>query len=221
MKIFIALTFVAAAAFAQATPSEDLLAIQDNSFLLEEAYNQDPGVVQYINVYADGVFTFTNELPLFGSLKHQFSYTIPIEDRKVGDIFLNYRYQLLGDSKSSLAIAPRVSVIVPTRDEGESGVQVALPISVILAPRVAAHTNLVGTWVDGFEPAIGQSFVFAPNARVQFLVEGVWTRDDLIVNPGVRTAINLRNGLQIVPGASYAFSREGDGVALLYLSFEK
>lgn len=219
MKTFIALSFVAAFAFGQVQPSGDLLAIQDNSFLLEEAYNQDPGVVQYINVYADGVFTFTNELPLFGSMKHQFSYTIPIEDRKVGDVFLNYRYQLLGDSKSSLAIAPRVSVIVPTADQ--SGVQLALPISVVLAPRVAAHTNFVATWLDGFEPAIGQSFVYAPNARVQLLVEGVWTRDDLVLNPGIRTAINLRNGLQIVPGASYAFSREGNGVAVLYLSFEK
>lgn len=26
-------------------------AIEDNSFLVEEAYNQEPGVVQFINVY--------------------------------------------------------------------------------------------------------------------------------------------------------------------------
>ncbi|HWW61998.1 MAG TPA: hypothetical protein VN181_11570 [Thermoanaerobaculia bacterium] len=220
MKIFALLSLVATSVLAQATPSEDLLAIQDNSFLLEEAYNQDPGVVQYINTYADGVFTFTNELPLFGSMKHQFSYSLSLDDRTIGDVVLNYRYQLLGDSKSPLAISPRVSVIVPT-DDGDNGVQLALPISVVLAPRVAAHTNLVATWLDGFEPGIGQSFVYAPNARVQLLVEGVWTRDDLLINPGIRTAINLRNGLQIVPGASYAFSREGDGVALLYLSFEK
>ena len=58
--------------------------IQDNSFFIEEAYNQEPGVVQHIfNLAID--FTngsreiapsFTQEWPVF-SQTHQFSYTIP------------------------------------------------------------------------------------------------------------------------------------------------
>ena len=42
-------------------------AIQDNSFLLEEAYNQEAGVVQHINTFTryresrDWVYTFTQE----------------------------------------------------------------------------------------------------------------------------------------------------------------
>src|SRR6516164_6055765 len=58
--------------------------IQDNSFFIEEAYNQEPGVVQHIlNVPIDLTNgsreitpSFTQEWPVF-SQTHQFSYTIP------------------------------------------------------------------------------------------------------------------------------------------------
>ncbi len=58
--------------------------IQDNSFFVEEAYNQEPGIVQHIvNVPAFFMhgnnkvsFIFTQEWPIL-SQTHQFSYTIP------------------------------------------------------------------------------------------------------------------------------------------------
>src|SRR6476660_8917897 len=58
--------------------------IEDNSFLIEEAYNQEPGVVQHIfqSVYSSGprqrgwAFAFTQEWPI-GGQDHQFSYTVP------------------------------------------------------------------------------------------------------------------------------------------------
>jgi len=70
---------------ATSIPAEPLAkGIQDNSFFIEEAYNQEPGVVQHIlNVpinFIDGsreiTPSFTQEWPLF-SQTHQFSYTIP------------------------------------------------------------------------------------------------------------------------------------------------
>jgi hypothetical protein len=80
--------------------------IEDNSFLIEEAYNQEPEVVQHIfnAVYNNDsrrrrwTFNFTQEWPVF-SQDHQFSYTIPSyhlvegSDRVygLGDIQLNYR----------------------------------------------------------------------------------------------------------------------------------
>lgn len=66
-------------------PSEG---IQDNSFLVEEAYNQEAGVVQHIlNISPDvgrnnnpgereWALNFTQEWPVF-SQTHQFSYTVP------------------------------------------------------------------------------------------------------------------------------------------------
>jgi hypothetical protein len=68
------------------------------------------------------------------------------------------------------------------------------------------------------------------------MVETVWSRAEAvagpdqtvasetwIVNPGVRGAINFRNGLQIVPGLSFPLGigpAAGDHGLLLYLSFE-
>jgi hypothetical protein len=55
--------------------------IQDNSFLIEEAYNQEEGVVQHIGSFErltnshDWVYTQTDEWPL-RSIKHQLSVTL-------------------------------------------------------------------------------------------------------------------------------------------------
>src|SRR5438876_8840142 len=85
-------------------PAEPLAkGIQDNSFLVEEAYNQEPGVVQHIlNLLVtskagqkESSPSFTQEWPIF-SQQHQFSYTLPhtfVEDEHgFEDIRLNYRF---------------------------------------------------------------------------------------------------------------------------------
>jgi len=137
--------------------------IEDNSFLIEEAYNQEPGVVQHIftAVYSADkrargwAFSFTQEWPVF-SQDHQFSFTIlSFHSRDggerasgVGDILLNYRYQLLEEGDMKPAFAPRFSLILPTgsRDKGTGdnvvGYQWNLPFSKKLGDRVAAHANL-------------------------------------------------------------------------------
>src|SRR5262245_48740936 len=53
--------------------------IQDNSFLLEEAYNQEPGVVQHISFFTYAaeseawLYAFTQEWPAPGDARHQLS----------------------------------------------------------------------------------------------------------------------------------------------------
>jgi hypothetical protein len=89
---------------AQTAPPEESQ-IQDNSFLIEEAYNQDPGVVQHIQTFSQTtrggawVYTFTQEWPA-PNLKHQLSYTLPMAQlggaHGIGDVALNYRYQWIG-----------------------------------------------------------------------------------------------------------------------------
>ena len=95
---------------ARAAEETPIAVIEDNSFLIEEAYNQEPGVVQHIfnAVYTTSgaqhgwLFNFTQEWPVF-SQEHQFSYTIlsghliqePDRIYGIGDMLLNYRYQAL------------------------------------------------------------------------------------------------------------------------------
>lgn len=144
--------------------------VQDNSFLIEEAYNQGPGVVQHIlsvthltNRMAgpderEWSFNFTQEWPAF-SQTHQLSYTVPYSfvsaddqwDDGVEDVLINYRLQALMESETMPAFAPRLSLILPTGDEEKGfgsdtlGVQVNLPVSKIVSSRWTLHGNAGAT----------------------------------------------------------------------------
>ena len=146
--------------------------IEDNSFLIEEAYNQEPGVVQNIFTAAylksggthGWAFTFTQEWPIF-SQDHQFSYTIPsyylVDDGSrvsgVGDVLFHYRYQLLSEGDVKPAVAPRFSVIFPSgnrkRHDGNNvfGYQLNLPISKKITDRIALNGNVGATFLPHVE----------------------------------------------------------------------
>jgi hypothetical protein len=156
--------FVTASAAAQSAEQQP---IQDNSFLIEEAYNQEPGVVQHINTFTrlwnseDWVYTFTQEWPLPMDWRHQLSYTLagvssgshPAAGAGFGDIALNYRYQLVGNGETRTAFAPRLTLLLPSgsakdgRGVGGVGWQANLPLSVVVNRSVVTHWNLGGTLV--------------------------------------------------------------------------
>jgi len=129
---------LSATASAQAQPFE----ILDNSFLVEEAFNQEAGIFQNIfGIRADGdgwEAAFTQEWPLF-TQTHQFSYTVGAlgADGAAGmaDLMINYRWQAVMESASSPAFSPRLSLILATGDaergfgSGGPGWQVNLPFS--------------------------------------------------------------------------------------------
>ncbi|HJQ37925.1 MAG TPA: hypothetical protein VKB93_12375 [Thermoanaerobaculia bacterium] len=231
---FASLLICLALSAAAQTAHPDLLSIADNSFLLEEAYNQGPGVVQHISVFERDhdtgawAFTFTQEWPA-PAMKHQLSYSLPIETdegTRLGDVSLHYRYQLLGDGEADLAIAPRFTVILPTGEDSSAGVQVGVPISKVLAPRLIAHTNIGATLLedDQNEISLGQSLIYAPRANFQVMLESLWSHpnegdDSIVISPGVRWSYNFKSGLQIVPGVAVPFG-DGSKAVLLYLSFE-
>jgi outer membrane putative beta-barrel porin/alpha-amylase len=219
--------------------------IQDNSFLIEEAYNQGPGVVQHIQTFShatrggDWAYSFTQEWPA-PNLKHQLSYSVPIAridgERGIGDVALNYRYQWIGDADARLAVSPRLTLLLPTGDEdrglGSSGTgfQVMLPVSAVLTPSIVAHWNLGGTIIpsdDTHAVTAGQSIVWLTSHRFNMLVETVWTRtsdpsgheSEFIVNPGIRWSYDLPHDLQIVPGIAFPMTSD-DKAVFLYLSFE-
>jgi len=219
--------------------------IQDNSFLLEEAYNQEDGVIQHIFAYQylknakTWGLTFTQEWPV-PTQTHQLSYTIPfnrVDDPAwksgLGDIALNYRYQLV--FKDNLAIAPRISLILPTGDykkglgTGAVGYQANLPVSVDISDKWVMHWNLGATYTpDSKEPGgaksdtvgtnFGASAIYSITQKFNFMLEAVWNsteavqadaskvrEDSFFINPGFRGAIDFASGLQVVPGISFPY----------------
>lgn len=221
--------------------AEEVKKIQDNSYLIEEAYNQEDGVVQHIQVFQyfkkskDWFYTFTQEWPV-PKIAHQLSYTIPVahmhdnDTTGVGDILLNYRYQVLMQDK--IALAPRFSLILPTGDYKKGlgsdtvGYQLNIPLSVELSDKFATHWNMGATYIPrakdsggvkanvrGFN--YGASLIYLATENINLILEAVGTTTEtapvnaekstestFFVNPGVRFAINCKSDLQIVPGLS-------------------
>jgi hypothetical protein len=143
-------------------------AIEDNSYFIEEAYNQEDRVVQHISNgrYSllsshDFAYSFTQEWPVF-SQKHQFSYTIGFSSLNSGNVFglndvmLNYRYQLTGHD-AFITLAPRVSLIIPTGNAkkdlgtGVFGYQFNLPASKRISNKFVFHANAGFTLLPNVE----------------------------------------------------------------------
>jgi hypothetical protein len=239
--------------------------IEDNSFLIEEAYNQERGIVQHVSTFARSggsaawIYEFAQEWPLAGQ-KHQLSYTLPfahnddplLKGTGIGDIALNYRYQI-GGGENALALAPSLTLVLPTGDSrrglgaGSTGFEVKLPFSVKLSSQLAAHSNAGITYtprardtfgnsagVRGF--AVGQSVIWLAHPNLNLMLESIWgvieevagprqteRITEFLLSPGLRTAINLRSGLQIVPGLAFPIgigASRGERSVFAYLSFE-
>jgi DtxR family Mn-dependent transcriptional regulator len=138
----IAVLLVASGKLFAQIPAAEPFRITDNSFLVEEAFNQEPGVFQNIfgGVRIDDSWAaaFTQEWPLF-SQAHQFSYTVAFlddgDENGVGDTLLNYRYQAMMEGPGRPAFSPRVSLVLPSGNSakglgsGSIGLQVNLPFS--------------------------------------------------------------------------------------------
>ena len=204
--------------------------IQDNSFLIEEAYNQEDGVIQEIQTfkYMKGdawAYSFTQEWPV-PTQAHQFSYTIPLEKlgrdewrhTGIGDVALNYRYQAVF-KEGVMAVSPRFSLILPTGDEkkglgnGTVGYQVNLPVSMKLGERFVSHWNLGMTFTpnakesggakaDTFSTNYGTSLVYLVNRNLNALVEFVGTSEQSVISNG---ETENSNSFIINPGLRYAF----------------
>jgi hypothetical protein len=240
--LFAVLGFLLASpALAQEPAATEEPGIQDNSFLLEEAYNQEAGVVQHISFFQrsfDGgawIYAFTQEWPLKG-LRHQLSFTLPVqstgseETTGLGDAAINYRFQVMGDGEAKVAVAPRLSLLLPSgssengRGAGGVGIQLGLPISWAVSDRLVLHTNAGLTHTPSAKNALGrsaatngvslgQSAIVTVSPRFNLMLEAVWSRSQSVtaeqqtewgestyLSPGIRWAHNLSNGLQIVPG---------------------
>jgi DtxR family Mn-dependent transcriptional regulator len=169
-KALLAVLTFASSAAAQAPPAApphaEPFQIMDNSFLVEEAYNQESGIFQNIvgamRVGGEWAATFTQEWPV-GSQAHQLSYTASFlnadAESGVGDTLINYRYQASMDGAGRAAFSPRVSLMLPTGSrgkglgEGSWGVQMNLPVSKQVNDW-SLHWNSGVTWVPSAQGAL-------------------------------------------------------------------
>jgi DtxR family Mn-dependent transcriptional regulator len=217
-----ALVVVLVAASAACAQGPRPFEITDNSFFIEEAFNQESGTLQNIatlrmNARDEWDAAVTQEWPLFGHT-HQISYTIPFAAlggaRGLGDAQVSYRFQVLDDANGTPAFSPRLSLILPTgnsgRGLGDGGVgwQLNLPFSE-QAGDAYLHWNVGFTHIPSaasagddtiFTPLAGASAIWrtAPmvNLMMEALVEGT---DRVTLSPGVRVGWN-RGDTQWVVG---------------------
>jgi hypothetical protein len=214
IKLLLSLTSAAVAASGEPLAK----GIQDNSFLIEEAYNQEPGVVQHIlNVpvfFSHGekeiTPSFTQEWPIF-SQTHQFSYTGPYtfeEDQNgFADVRLNYRLQALIESDCTPAFAPRFSFVLPTGDADKGfgrdrvGYEINLPFSKIVSDRWTLHFNAGGSLFpnvrdrDLWNYNLGGSAIYAVSRNLNLMLESVaaWEEDvDSATVAAKETLVRLR-----------------------------
>jgi len=148
-----------------APPAESPFGIEDNSFLVEEAFNQERGVFQNIfgptRTGGQWAASFTQEWPA-PSQTHQLSYTVSFADGAgglgAGDTLINYRYQMLEEGPGRPAFSPRASLVLPTGSVGNGlgngsyGLQVNLPVSKRRGT-IYWHGNAGFTWLPRAEAA--------------------------------------------------------------------
>jgi hypothetical protein len=229
--------------------------ITDNSFLVEEAFNQESGVFQNIFAWqrdSGGVWgmTFTQEWPA-PNMTHQFSYTIPATgvgtSRGFGDVLVNYRFQVLREKPGRPAIAPRVSIVLPTGREvdgfgnGVVGWQVNVPFSKQFGD-IYLHANAGVTWLPGAaiisdgtsdsltSPQLAASAIWRATPMLNLMLEAVGVFAEAVedralvrsrsvtISPGFRRGWNVGER-QIVFGAALPITRMSDTVATAVLLY--
>jgi hypothetical protein len=230
MRTLLLLLIVPNVLFSQGKDKEPK--IEDNSFLMEEAYNQEFGVVQHIQSFTrdfntkDYVYSFTQEWPIDLDPRHQFSYTIqaahsgdlPSSGIGWGDTSLNYRFQLVKNER--LAVAPRASLILPTGDStrergyGGTGFQTNWAVSFRANPKLTMHSNAGWTIVPNAKNALkqtatvnefnlGQSFIWLAKPRFNVLLETVYTASaDVILTDKTQRA----HDVVMNPGVRWSYN---------------
>src|SRR5688572_30217517 len=182
--------------------------ITDNSFLVEEAFNQEAGIFQNIfGIYGPGdgswVSAFTQEWP-FRVQKHQLSYTVAFArtgaTSGIGDALVHYRFQLWDGSDGRPAFSPRVSLVLPTGSvrrglgDGSPGYEVNMPFSKQVRDLYfhwnAGFTHLPSADVDATQhnllrPRIAASAIWRARSMFNVMLEGVLEWPEEIV--GVTT----------------------------------
>jgi hypothetical protein len=142
------------------------LKIEDNSFLVDEAFNQEKGVMQFIsNFHWSNIslhcmtYAFRHEIPV--NNYHQISYTLQYNFSQPfgktnysgpGDISIGYTYLAAGKD-DWLMMVPQINFILPTGDpakglgNGGFGGKLGLALTKRLSRAVVTHYNISCTMI--------------------------------------------------------------------------
>ncbi len=204
-------------------------AIEDNSFLLEEAFNQEWGVYQFIQKYqtserAGGYeYSFENEIPITDKT-HQFSYEFSYLRAEKGgpeaisDVTLNYRLQPF--NKDGVLLSERFGLILPTgrveKDAGNGvyGFEFMHAASIFINDQFITHFNAgfnvlphaktSGTdkrnTLSGF--TAGSSIIYMHNDWVNFMLEGLLESGQSTLPDGT---VSSESSFTLNPGMRFAF----------------
>jgi hypothetical protein len=217
--VALALTGTAAAQTSGGSSSDRPFEITDNSFLVEEAFNQEANIFQNIfgglfigDSWAAGI---TQEWPL-GGQTHQLSYTLQWLDGGTnvgfGDALVNYRYQAMVEGPGRPAFSPRISVVLPFGSvprglgDGSAGLQFNMPFSKQTGDWYW-NWNAGLTWLpqanidDTHEenlasPFVAGSAIYRLRSMFNLMLESVLLSQELIrdVGTGRETAFTLAPG---------------------------
>jgi len=201
------------------TGSDRPFEITDNSFLVEEAFNQEPGIFQNIfGIYRPGdgswVSAFTQEWPVRVQA-HQLSYTVAFAgtgaNSGVSDALLHYRFQLWDETSRRPAFSPRVSLVLPTGSasrglgDGSAGWEVNMPFSKqvrdIYFHWNAGFTHLpsaegVATNHNLFTPRVAASGIWRARPMLNLMLESVFEWPEEIDD----TATARTRSTTVIPG---------------------
>lgn len=222
----LALSFALCASSASASAQEARMSgsdrpfeITDNSFLVEEAFNQEPGIFQNIATFRiDGrdewETTFTQEWPVF-TQAHQLSFTLPFAETSgasgIGDIAIHYRFQAVNGSGRAPAFSPRISLLLPSGSAarglgaGNPGWQVNLPFSKQVHDWYV-HWNAGFTHFPSAEagpatsnlltPHVAASAIWRARPMLNLMLESVVEWEELPEQGGRETSVTLLPGFR-------------------------
>lgn len=191
-------------------PPPSRFGITDNSFFVEEAFNQEPGVFQNIFVFersnSEAWSTrFVQEWPAPG-MRHQLSYSLGFSrdggNARFGDVSLDYRLQVWAGDDGRPAFSPRASLLV-MRDDGETpidegglGLEFNLPFSREEGP-LFLHWNAGLQWIPSasttsvangsdvtlVSPFLAASAIVAVKPMLNVMLEGRYDSEELVSGP--------------------------------------
>ncbi|MBB4637330.1 hypothetical protein FHS01_003366 [Longimicrobium terrae] len=224
---------------AAARKEDEEFQIEVSGLWVEEAYNQEAGVLQQTVRGAAGEDGWTVEVeqewPIL-SERHQLSLEVEAGGDGVEAVGAGYRLLVLGGDDEPLTLSPGIAVEYPM-DSGDVEFQALLPLAVQVAENWTANAlgavNLTVEEEEKREWFAGGSLFWRARPYANLIVEAVYTRGDspfpgdgqvesAYVLPGVQVAVPV-GGLHLVPGVGvpvgFGPSRGRAGV-MLYLSTE-